>query len=200
LPSAIEGLGGGFHASGHFNEFHQLRGKAKVHTHKAIIATTAHAWRNGWFHTGDIVVQDPDGMIHFFDRDKHIIRRSGENISAAQVEAVLQTHPWVQSVAVLPVADEIREQEVLACVVLSDTAQKTAGDLTAVGHEDKALALFEHCYQALAYYKAPGWILFLDSLPTTATQKIQKHRIFSANEDPRRRPGIIDCRDLKKRY
>uniref|UniRef100_UPI0040482615 AMP-binding protein n=1 Tax=Orrella sp. TaxID=1921583 RepID=UPI0040482615 len=163
-------------------------------------AATAHAWRNGWFHTGDIVVQDPDGMIHFFDRDKHIIRRSGENISAAQVEAVLQTHPWVQTVAVLPVADEIREQEVLACVVLSDTAQKTAGDLTAVGHEDKALALFEHCYQALAYYKAPGWILFLDSIPTTATQKIQKHRIFSATEDPRQRLGIVDCRDLKKRH
>jgi acyl-CoA synthetase (AMP-forming)/AMP-acid ligase II len=163
-------------------------------------AATAHAWRNGWFHTGDIVVQDPDGMIHFFDRDKHIIRRSGENISAAQVEAVLQTHPWVKTVAVLPVADEIREQEVLACVVLSDTIPKEVGDLTATTQKDMAWTLFNHCYQALAYYKAPGWILFLDSIPTTATQKIQKHRIFSATEDPRQRLGIVDCRDLKKRH
>lgn len=160
---------------------------------------TAHAWRNGWFHTGDIVVQDPDGMIHFFDRDKHIIRRSGENISAAQVEAVLQTHPWVKTVAVLPVTDEIREQEVLACVVLSDTASREVGDFAAAAHEEMALTLFNHCYQALAYFKAPGWILFLPSIPTTATQKIQKHRIFAVNEDPRQRPGIVDCRDLKKR-
>lgn len=163
-------------------------------------AATAHAWRNGWFHTGDIVVQDADGMIHFFDRDKHIIRRSGENISAAQVEAVLQTHPWVKTVAVLPVADDIREQEVLACVVLSDAAQVIGGDLRAGGHEETARTLFEHCYQALAYYKAPGWILFLPSIPTTATQKIQKHRIFNANEDPRQRPGIVDCRVFKKRH
>ncbi len=161
---------------------------------------TAYAWRNGWFHTGDIVVQDPDGMIHFFDRDKHIIRRSGENISAAQVEAVLQTHPWVKTVAVLPVTDAIREQEVLACVVLSDTAPKVVGDVTTSARDEMALALFKHCYQALAYYKAPGWILFLSSIPTTATQKIQKHRIFSATEDPRRRPGITDCRDFKKRH
>lgn len=161
---------------------------------------TAHAWRNGWFHTGDIVVQDADGMIHFFDRDKHIIRRSGENISAAQVEAVLQSHPWVKTVAVLPVADEIREQEVLACVVLSDAAQEMVGDVMAVSYEEKARALFEHCYQALAYHKAPGWILFLPSIPTTATQKIQKHRIFNANEDPRQRPGIVDCRVFKKRH
>src|SRR5699024_5565353 len=44
---------------------------------------TEEAWRNGWFHTGDVVVKDPDGMIHFVDRDKNIIRRSGENIAAA---------------------------------------------------------------------------------------------------------------------
>jgi acyl-CoA synthetase (AMP-forming)/AMP-acid ligase II len=163
-------------------------------------AATAHAWRNGWFHTGDIVVQDSDGMIHFIDRDKHIIRRSGENISAAQVEAVLQTHPWVKMVAVLPVADEIREQEVLACVVLCDTIQVDLGDLTTTDHKERAWTLFNYCYHALAYYKAPGWILFLESIPTTATQKIQKHRIFSATEDPRQRSGIVDCRDLKKRH
>lgn len=161
------------------------------------VATTQ-AWRGGWFHTGDVVFRDPDGMLHFFDRDKHIIRRAGENISAVQVEAVLQTHPWVQTVAVLPVADEIREQEVLACIVLSDAMRNTSDYSTPEQRQEKAHALFEHCYEALAYYKAPGWILFMPSLPTTGTQKIQKHRIFSAQEDPRERSEIVDCRALKK--
>jgi acyl-CoA synthetase (AMP-forming)/AMP-acid ligase II len=161
---------------------------------------TEQAWRGGWFHTGDIVIRDPDGMLHFFDRNKHLIRRSGENISAAQVEAVLQAHPWVQTVAVLPVTDEIREQEVLACIVLNETALGGPIDLRdpAVTQE-RAGVLFRHCYEHLAYYKAPGWILFLQSLPTTGTQKIQKHRIFSPGEDPRNQAGIIDCRSLKKR-
>lgn len=163
-------------------------------------AATEHAWRGGWFHTGDIVIRDPDGMLHFVDRNKHIIRRSGENISAAQVEAVLQAHPWVQTVAVLPVTDEIREQEVLACIVLNENALASVDVSDPAVAQQHAHALFRHCYQQLAYYKAPGWVLFLPSIPTTGTQKIQKHRIFKAGEDPRQRPDIVDCRDLKKRH
>src|SRR5690606_8695106 len=56
-------------------------------------AATESAWRGGWFHTGDIVVRDAGGMFHFVDRRKNIIRRSGENIAAAEVEAMLLTHP-----------------------------------------------------------------------------------------------------------
>ena len=59
-----------------------------------------------------------DGMLHFVDRKKNIIRRSGENIAAAEVEAVLLTHPDVQQAAVMAVKDELREEEVFACVVL----------------------------------------------------------------------------------
>ena len=78
-------------------------------------AATELAWRGGWFHTGDIVVRDADGLLHFLERRKNIIRRSGENIAAAEVEAVLQSHPWVAQAAVLAVKDEVREEEVLAC-------------------------------------------------------------------------------------
>jgi crotonobetaine/carnitine-CoA ligase len=156
---------------------------------------TEHAWRGGWFHTGDIVTRDACGMLHFVDRDKHLIRRSGENISAAQVEAVLQAHPWVKTVAVLPVSDEIREQEVLACIVLAEPAF-----CSAQARRQRAYSLFKHCYDELAYYKAPGWILFLPQLPTTGTQKIQKHRIFQADEDPRAHPDVVDCRALKTRH
>jgi crotonobetaine/carnitine-CoA ligase len=153
-------------------------------------AATEEAWRGGWFHTGDIVRQDASGNLHFVDRKKNIIRRSGENIAAAEVEAVLQAHEAVAQVAVLPVADEVREEEVLACVVPMpgiEAAPKLAD------------ALFDYCNARLAYFKAPGWMLFLDRLPTTGTQKVQKSQIFAAGDDPRGRPGIIDLRPRKKR-
>ena len=160
---------------------------------------TEHAWRGGWFHTGDVVIRDDTGMLHFFDRNKHIIRRSGENISAAEVEALLVAHPLVKTVAVLAVKDEVREEEVLACVVLNEI------DGHPVDLEDRAAIelcarqLFDHCHANLAYYKAPAWMLVLQSIPTTGTQKIQKHRIFPAGTDPRQTAGIIDFRQLKKR-
>jgi acyl-CoA synthetase (AMP-forming)/AMP-acid ligase II len=153
-------------------------------------AATADAWRSGWFHTGDTVRQDETGMLFFVDRSKNMIRRSGENIAAAEVEAVLQSAPFVHQVAVLPCPDETREAEVLACVVPRDVCEPN-------------LALAEQIHAwvdaRLAYYKAPGWVLFLNALPTTGTQKIQKHQIFSTGEDPRGKAGIFDLRHLKKR-
>ncbi|MBX9590487.1 MAG: AMP-binding protein [Hyphomonadaceae bacterium] len=151
---------------------------------------TEEAWRQGWFHTGDIVRQDASGMLFFVDRKKHIIRRAGENIAAAEVEAVLQSHDGVAQVAVVAAPDELREEEVLACIVPMPGVTPDAA---------LADALFEQCHARLAYFKAPGWVLFLDRLPTTGTQKVQKTQIFAPGEDPRRRPGIIDLRARKKR-
>jgi crotonobetaine/carnitine-CoA ligase len=151
---------------------------------------TAEAWRGGWFHTGDVVRQSADGMLVFVDRKKNIIRRSGENIAAAEVEAVLQTHAAVAQVAVLAVPDEIREEEVMACVVPMPGVEPGAA---------LAERLSDHCLERLAYFKAPGWVLFVESLPTTGTQKVQKAQIFPRGEDPRRRPGALDLRERKKR-
>ena len=78
---------------------------------------TAEAWRGGWFHTGDVVTQAADGMLCFVDRKKNIIRRSGENIAAAEVEAVLQADGRVAQAAVIAVPDELRQEEVMACIV-----------------------------------------------------------------------------------
>ena len=66
---------------------------------------------------------------------------------------------------------------------------------------DRALAsrLMDWCLDKLAYFKAPGFILYVGALPTTGTQKVQKGQIFPRGEDPRRRPGVIDLRELKKR-
>lgn len=151
-------------------------------------ATNA-AWRGDWFHTGDVVFREPDGMMHFVDRLKNIIRRSGENIAAAEIEAVLQLHPLVKQVSVLAVKDEVREEEVLACVVLAQPQNDPGA----------ARVLFDFCNERLAYYKAPGWIWFTDKLPTTGTQKIQKHEIFPGGTDPRQLEGMIDLRSLKRR-
>ena len=152
---------------------------------------TQTAWHDGWFHTGDVVLKASNGMMHFVDRRKNIIRRSGENIASAEVEAALQSHPLVRQVTVLSVRDDMREEEVLACVVLADT-QTPRGPET-------ARVLFEYCNAHLAYYKAPGWMWFSDKLPTTGTQKIQKHEIFPAGSDPRTLEGMVDLRSLKKR-
>lgn len=151
---------------------------------------TEDAWRGGWFHTGDIVRQDEDGMLFFVDRKKNIIRRSGENIAAAEVEAVIQAHDDVAQVAVLAVPDEVREEEVMACVVPMPGVAA-----------DAALAdrIFAWCTDRLAYYKAPGWMLFVPALPTTGTQKVQKTRVFPEGEDPRRRPGVLDLRERKRK-
>ncbi len=150
---------------------------------------TEEAWRGGWFHTGDVVCRDGEDRLYFVDRKKNIIRRSGENIAAAEVEAVIQGLDAVAQVAVIAVADELREEEVMACIV--------AMPGQVVG-QAAARAVFDHCHQSLAYFKAPGYVLFRDSLPTTGTQKVQKTELFAADVDPRQLAGCFDFRHLKK--
>ncbi len=152
-------------------------------------AATEEAWRNGWFHTGDMVQQDESGMYFFLDRAKNIIRRAGENIPAAEVEERITSHDKVKQVAVLAVTDEVREEEVMALVI-----PKRPED----ANEDFARELFDYCNERLAYFKTPGYFLFVQSLPTTSSQKIQKVRIFPPGVDPRKEPGVIDLRPLKK--
>lgn len=151
---------------------------------------TAEAWRSGWFHTGDVVVQEPGGMLHFVERRKNIIRRSGENISAAEVENALIGHPGVEAVAVIGVPDEMRDEEVMACILpVAGTPRDAA----------TAAAVFDHARALIAYYKLPGWVAFVDDLPRTGTQKVRKGLIFPGHDDPRKVPGVIDLRDRKKR-
>src|SRR6267378_891965 len=86
---------------------------------------TAEAWRDGWFHTGDCVRRGPDGSLHFVDRRKNVIRRAGENIAALEVEAALAGHPAIAQVAVIAKPDDVRDEEVMACVVLQSGTAPT---------------------------------------------------------------------------
>jgi acyl-CoA synthetase (AMP-forming)/AMP-acid ligase II len=151
---------------------------------------TEHAWRGGWFHTGDIVTQREDGMLFFVERRKNIIRRSGENISAAAIEDALVRDPAVDLVAVIAVPDELHDEEIMACVRV--TAGHSAG-------AQLAAAILERARDKLAHYKLPGWIAFLDEIPVTGTQKIRKGVLFPEGSDPRADPRTYDLRTLKRR-
>jgi acyl-CoA synthetase (AMP-forming)/AMP-acid ligase II len=149
---------------------------------------TEEAWRDGWFHTGDVVTQAEDGMLMFVERAKNIIRRSGENISAAEVENALIDCPAVGAVAVIAVPDAMRDEEVFAAIV------------PAPGHapgQATAMAVLDFARDRLAYYKLPGWIVFRDSLPVTGTQKVQKHRLYPDGADPCADPAAMDLRHAK---
>ena len=153
---------------------------------------TAQAWAGGWFHTGDIVRADADGYLYFVDRRKNVIRRSGENISAVEVEGVLRQHPLIANVGVAPVPDPVRGDEVMACVV---PAMRIPSDQTHSAAED----LVRHCLERLAYYKAPGYVTFCDALPLTPTQKIQRGDLRALACAAVESGTCIDTRALKKR-
>jgi acyl-CoA synthetase (AMP-forming)/AMP-acid ligase II len=153
---------------------------------------TAEAWAGGYFHTGDIVSVDIDGDFHFIDRKKNVIRRSGENISAVEVESVLLQHPDIASVGVTAVPDEVRGDEVMACVV-----PRVAVD--EAGREGFAREIVQFCLSRLAYFKAPGYVGFCERLPLTATEKIQRAQLKELGKQLLATSISVDLRSLKKR-
>lgn len=150
-------------------------------------AATEEAWAGGWFHTGDIVRRGPDGTIHFVDRRKNVIRRSGENIAAVEVESVLMRHPAIRAAGVAAVPDPIRGDEVFACLVADRPSEALAREIA-----DWALG-------QMAYYKVPGHIAFVEALPLTATQKIQRGALKRLAADLMAQGRAHDLTALKKR-
>jgi len=150
---------------------------------------TTEAWRGGWFHTGDIVSRDADGDLHFVDRKKNVIRRSGENIAAVEVETVLNRHPLVRQAAVAAAPDQVRGDEVAALIV----AERAGAD--GVTAEE----IVRWCLDRMAYYKVPGWVAFVDQLPLTATEKIQRAGLKDMVSNTMNRCAFFDTRALKRR-
>jgi acyl-CoA synthetase (AMP-forming)/AMP-acid ligase II len=149
---------------------------------------TGAAWAGGWFHTGDVVREGADGSLFFVDRQKNIIRRSGENIAAVEVEAALLAHPAVRNCAVTAVPDELRGEEVFAFVIPRE--RETVND---------AGALVRHCLDRLSYFKAPGYIAFVDEIPVTASQKVNRAEVKKQARQRLEAGDCIDRRDAKKR-
>ena len=130
---------------------------------------TAETLRDGWLWSGDNARQDEDGYYHFVDRAKDMIKRSGENVAASEVEAVIREHPKVFDCAVIGVPDEIRDEAILAVVVPRDGQPgDPAGGLT----EDTVIGW---CRERLAGFRVPQFVRFRTELPRTSVGKIRKH-------------------------
>lgn len=124
---------------------------------------TAHAWRNQWVHSGDIMMRDEAGNFTFVDRVKDAIRRRGENISSMEVEAEVLAHPAILECAVVPVASSDTEQEVMAVVSLKPGAGMTPEEL--ISFLDGRMARF----------MIPRYVDIIEAMPKTPTGKIQKY-------------------------
>ena len=126
---------------------------------------TAHEWRGGWFHTGDRGYLDEDGYLFFVDRKKEAIRRRGENISAYEVELIISRHPAVLEVAAVPVSSEMSEDEVMVFVV-----KQPGGSVT-----EEEIIKFANAN--MAYFMVPRFVDFIDELPKTPSEKIEKYKL-----------------------
>jgi crotonobetaine/carnitine-CoA ligase len=128
---------------------------------------TIEAFRNLWFHTGDIGRIDDNGNLVFVDRLADRIRRRGENVASADVEQVLGTHAAVAEAAVVAVKadEEGGEDEIKACLVLSNGAS--------LDHE----SFWTWCDERLPYFAVPRYIELYEALPKTPTEKVLKHEL-----------------------
>jgi len=123
---------------------------------------TASAWKGGWLHSGDLAHLDEDGYLYIVGRKKDVIIRGGNNVHAADVEAVLYEHPSVLEAAVAGIPHEVLGEDVAAWVVLRQ------------GHDATADELRRFCGERLSDYKVPRTIRFVDALPRNATGKVVK--------------------------
>ena len=134
-------------------------------------ASTEHAFRGGWFHSGDLGFVDEEGDFHFLGRKKDIIRRGGENISAASIEHVLMTHPEILEAAAIPVPDRIRGEEVKIYVV--------ANPGSTLSYEE----IIRFCEENMGAFKVPRYIEFRSSLPKTPSERVQKEKLKKERQD-----------------
>jgi long-chain acyl-CoA synthetase len=123
---------------------------------------TAEAFRNGWFHTGDIGNIDEDGYFYIVDRVKDMVIRGGFNVYPREIEEVLMTHPAVSLAAVIGVPDDQYGEEIKAFIVLNEKAQASEEEIIGWSKEN------------MAAYKYPRYVEFRDTLPMNATGKILK--------------------------
>jgi crotonobetaine/carnitine-CoA ligase len=152
---------------------------------------TMETWRNLWFHTGDILVREPDGWFKFIDRQKDAMRRFGENISSFEVESVIAMHPAVDEVAVYAVPAELSEDEVMAAVVLTEESSEALADIG------------RYCDEHLPYFASPRYLVAMTALPKTKNEKVRKDELRrigvtaeTLDRGPRGRKSVITSANI----
>jgi crotonobetaine/carnitine-CoA ligase len=133
---------------------------------------TLETFRNLWFHSGDLAKRDADGFLYFEDRKKDSLRRRGENISSFEVERAINSHPKVLESAAVAVRAEMPEDEVKICVVLKP-GQKLAPE-----------ELIAYAVDRMPYFAVPRFVEFMESLPKTPTERVQKYLLKQAGITP----------------
>jgi acyl-CoA synthetase (AMP-forming)/AMP-acid ligase II len=155
----------------------QVRGSGILQGYYGKPEATHDAFQDGWFRTGDLFRKDDDGWFFIVGRVKEMIRRSSENIPAREVESVLRGLPEVADVAVIPVPDELRKEEVKACVILQPGLQPT--DLP-------PQRITEYARKYLAGFKVPRYIEYMSEFPRTPSGKVRKQELIAAKPDLRK--------------
>lgn len=126
---------------------------------------TKEKMKDGWFRTGDLAFKDEEGWFFFADRKKDAIRRRGENISALEVEVVINSHPKVMECACFGVPSEIGEEDVMVCVVPKKGMQITPREI------------ISFCEQHMAYFMIPRYVELIENLPKTPTERVEKYKL-----------------------
>lgn len=169
----IMGPDGDFLERGQIGEM-VFRGKWLMDGYYKNKEATEEVFKNGWFHTGDLAYMDEDGMLYYAGRLKDMIRRSGENIAAAEVEEVIMQHEDVKLAACIPAEDEIRGEEVKAYIVLKDGAKEEQSTIDSI---------VQHCEKQLAAFKVPRYWAFKPELPLTPSERIAKHILIKETKE-----------------
>jgi len=142
-----------------------LRGENVLKAYYKNPDATGAAFRNGWFHTGDIGYRDPDGFFYIVDRKSDMIIRGGENIYPREIDEVLYQHPAIAAAATIGVADPLYGEEVAAFIVFKEGTTATEEEL--IGF----------CRERLADYKCPKTVRFLSEIPKGPTGKLLKREL-----------------------
>ncbi len=129
---------------------------------------TLESYRNLWFHTGDLARKDEEGYFYFVDRKKDALRRRGENISSFEVERAINAHPKVLESAAVAAQSELAEDEVKICVVLKP------------GETLSPEELITWASDRMPYFAVPRYVEFMDALPKTPTERVQKYLLKQA--------------------
>lgn len=135
---------------------------------------TLDAFRNLWFHTGDLARFDQDGWLYFVDRKADYLRRRGENISSQEVEHVVLSHPGVHQAAFHSVESELAEDDDLMLTVVA-----------AAGHRVTEAELYAWLMGQLPRFALPRYIEYRDELPVTASGRVRKQELRGAGPGPR---------------
>jgi acyl-CoA synthetase (AMP-forming)/AMP-acid ligase II len=143
-----------------------IKGKNVFGGYEGNLQANAESFSNSWFRTGDQGTLDADGYLTLVGRIKELINRGGEKISPREVDEVLMEHPAVAEACCFGIPDRVYGEGVAAAVVLKETA--TEKDLIA------------HCRSSLSDFKCPTTIYIMDSIPRTATGKIQRRNVAAA--------------------